>query len=103
MSTKNCGYGGVIVNKSSIFGLQPFYPTPIYTGTKHFIIGFTRSMGNDYFFNQSKVKLMAFCPGITKTRTPFDVNQGQLGQFEQLGKEAEKELKCFPSQGLIKS
>lgn len=101
MSTKNCGLGGIIVNRSSIFGVQPFYPMPVYTGTEHFIIGFTRSMGNNYFFNQSKVKVMAFCPGVTETRNPFEPNQGQFGKFEELGKEAQKALKCLPSQGLI--
>ena len=37
------GKGGVIVNISSIAGLQAFPHSPIYTATKHAIVGFSRS------------------------------------------------------------
>lgn len=89
------------MNNASILGLQPFYPSPVYTGTKHFIIGFSRSMGTDYFYNQSKVKVMAFCPGVTDTKMIWDAKLGQLAQFGELGKEAEKGLASLPPQGLV--
>lgn len=101
MSEKNCRNGGIILNNASILGLQPFYPSPVYTGTKHFIIGFSRSMGHDYFFKQTKVKVMAFCPGVTDTKMVSDAGDAQLQTFGDLGKEAKEQLGCLPPQGLV--
>lgn len=98
MSVKNCGFGGVILNNASILGLQPFSPTPVYTGTKHFIIGFTRSTGSDFFYERTKVKVMAFCPGVTDTKLIWEAGHSQFGGFEELGKMAEKELGSLPTQ-----
>lgn len=98
MSVKNCGNGGVILNNASILGLQPFYPSPVYTGTKHFVVGFSRSMGHEYFCNLTKVKVMAFCPGVTETKLIWDAKLGQFGQFGELGKEAETQLRSLPAQ-----
>jgi len=39
------GNGGVVVNISSVVGLFPFSGGPVYTATKHAVIGFTRSFG----------------------------------------------------------
>ncbi|XP_023268860.1 15-hydroxyprostaglandin dehydrogenase [NAD(+)]-like isoform X2 [Seriola lalandi dorsalis] len=38
------GRGGVIVNTASIAGLAPVLCCPVYTATKHGVIGFTRAM-----------------------------------------------------------
>ncbi|XP_056254297.1 15-hydroxyprostaglandin dehydrogenase [NAD(+)]-like isoform X2 [Seriola aureovittata] len=38
------GRGGVIVNTASIAGLAPVLCCPVYTATKHEVIGFTRAM-----------------------------------------------------------
>lgn len=39
------GKGGVIVNVSSVAGLQASPNYPIYSATKHAIVGFSRSFG----------------------------------------------------------
>jgi len=39
------GKGGVVVNMSSIVGLEPSETFPIYVTTKHAVIGLTRSFG----------------------------------------------------------
>ena len=39
------GKGGVVVNTASIAGLAPFASIPLYTTTKHAVIGLTRSFG----------------------------------------------------------
>nr|XP_023020848.1 uncharacterized protein LOC111509358 [Leptinotarsa decemlineata] len=98
MGVQNCGNGGFIFNNASILGLQPMYGSPVYTGTKHFIIGFTRSMGHDYFYNTSKVKVMAFCPGVTDTNMIWEAAEGGLPGFEGLGNELAKGLAALPSQ-----
>uniref|UniRef100_A0A8C1VRI9 15-hydroxyprostaglandin dehydrogenase [NAD(+)] n=1 Tax=Cyprinus carpio TaxID=7962 RepID=A0A8C1VRI9_CYPCA len=44
MKKENSGNGGVIVNISSIAGLGPLPLAPIYTATKHGVVGFSRAM-----------------------------------------------------------
>jgi len=39
------GKGGVVVNIASILGLAPFSGSPIYTASKHAVIGLSRSFG----------------------------------------------------------
>jgi 15-hydroxyprostaglandin dehydrogenase (NAD) len=39
------GKGGVVVNIASILGLAPIAGCPVYVGTKHAVIGITRSFG----------------------------------------------------------
>lgn len=45
------GKGGVIVNVSSIAGLQAIPNCPIYSTTKHAIIGFSRSFAVSQYKN----------------------------------------------------
>ncbi|KAA8586638.1 hypothetical protein FQN60_000474, partial [Etheostoma spectabile] len=44
MSKLSGGRGGVIVNTASMAGLGPLLSCPVYTATKHGVIGFTRAM-----------------------------------------------------------
>jgi len=62
------GSGGVVINTGSNVCMQPYVSVPIYTATKHAIIGFTRAYGVSY--EQQKIfiieiqSLMEFCsPG----------------------------------------
>ncbi|XP_022909250.2 15-hydroxyprostaglandin dehydrogenase [NAD(+)]-like [Onthophagus taurus] len=55
---------GVIVNVSSIFGIEPFGGLPIYTATKHAIIGLSRSLSQ---LNNENIKILTICPGPTAT------------------------------------
>lgn len=45
MSTNKNGKGGVVLNVASVAGLNSFHGMfPVYTSTKHAVIGFTKSM-----------------------------------------------------------
>ncbi|KAF2902911.1 hypothetical protein ILUMI_03277 [Ignelater luminosus] len=61
------GKGGIIVNMASILGLQETHTLPIFSGTKHFTIGLTRSLGTPYHFDRTGVRIAAICPGYTST------------------------------------
>ncbi|CAH2010508.1 unnamed protein product [Acanthoscelides obtectus] len=98
MTAEKCGPGGFIINVSSILGLQPLYSSPVYVGTKHFGIGFSRSMGHEYFYKKSKVKVMAVCPGVTDTNMITEAAQGGLPGFGDLGKELASSLGALPAQ-----
>ncbi|KAF5303913.1 hypothetical protein FQA39_LY01698 [Lamprigera yunnana] len=60
-------FEGVIVNFSSIFGVDPNEVVPIYSATKHAVIGLTRAFGTQLHYGLSSVRVFAVCPGFTDT------------------------------------
>uniref|UniRef100_A0A336KD69 CSON014230 protein n=1 Tax=Culicoides sonorensis TaxID=179676 RepID=A0A336KD69_CULSO len=59
--------GGTIINIASVAALRPVFFLPIYSGTKHAILGFTRSLIDDAFYNRTGIKFIVICPGATRT------------------------------------
>ncbi|KAF5288177.1 hypothetical protein FQA39_LY03945 [Lamprigera yunnana] len=57
----------VVVNVSSIVGFQLSYGNPVYTATKHGIIGLSRAFGGNVHYERTKVKVLTICPGFTNT------------------------------------
>ncbi|KAI4471361.1 15-hydroxyprostaglandin dehydrogenase [nad(+)] [Holotrichia oblita] len=57
----------VIVNLASITGLTAFKSTPLYSSTKHCVVGLTRGMGVKDHFDRVKIRVVAICPGVTDT------------------------------------
>ncbi|HEY8492211.1 MAG TPA: SDR family oxidoreductase [Dehalococcoidia bacterium] len=57
--------GGVIVNTASIAGLQPFPPDPVYTATKHGVVGFTRALAP--LKEEAGIRVNCVCPGVVDT------------------------------------
>ncbi|KAJ6641989.1 Alcohol dehydrogenase 2 [Pseudolycoriella hygida] len=64
---KDKGRGGIIVSIASVAGLNGFYGMPVYSATKHGVIGLNRCFGTDYFFNKYGIKFLTVCPGFTDT------------------------------------
>ncbi|XP_023019737.1 15-hydroxyprostaglandin dehydrogenase [NAD(+)] [Leptinotarsa decemlineata] len=95
MGAQSGGKGGYIINVSSILGLQPFFASPIYSGTKHFGIGFSRSMGDKYFYDRSKVKVMTLCPSITNTTKN---RKDGLPEFKDLASDGARSIRRLTSQ-----
>ncbi|XP_060519017.1 15-hydroxyprostaglandin dehydrogenase [NAD(+)]-like isoform X1 [Cylas formicarius] len=98
MGKNNGGNGGTVVNTSSILGMQPCFGCPVYTGTKHFVIGFDRSMGSPFFFNLTGVKFLTICPGVTETPMVWDADKWTLQGFPGLGQELAALLQSMPTQ-----
>ncbi|XP_021926727.1 15-hydroxyprostaglandin dehydrogenase [NAD(+)]-like isoform X2 [Zootermopsis nevadensis] len=62
------GKGGTVVNMGSIAGLgQGLNITPVYNATKHAVIGLSRTLGSDYFYQATGVRVMVICPAYTET------------------------------------
>lgn len=57
--------GGAIVATASLAGLFPFAPDPLYTATKHAVVGLVRSLAPQ--LEAKRISINAVCPGIVDT------------------------------------
>jgi NAD(P)-dependent dehydrogenase (short-subunit alcohol dehydrogenase family) len=57
--------GGYIVATASLAGLMPFAPDPVYTLTKHAVVGLVRSVAPQLLARG--IRVAAICPGIVDT------------------------------------
>ncbi|PNF31053.1 15-hydroxyprostaglandin dehydrogenase [NAD(+)] [Cryptotermes secundus] len=90
------GKGGVVVNIASILGLAPMAGCPVYVGTKHAVIGITRSFGLPYHLDRTGVRVLAMCPGVTDTPLISEAHLRQL--MGEWGEECGRELDELPKQ-----
>ena len=71
--------GSAIVVTASLAGLVPTANDPIYAGTKHFVIGFVRSVAPQ--LESRGVRIQAVCPGFADT----PLLEEERGRFEAAG------------------
>lgn len=57
--------GGKVVITSSSAGLYPMTTNPIYTASKHALVGLTRALGTT--LNQQNIQINAICPAFVST------------------------------------
>lgn len=55
-----------IIITASCGALYPSYYSPIYTATKHAVLGFTRSIA-PWYYHKAGIRVNAICPGTVKT------------------------------------
>ncbi|HEV7687008.1 MAG TPA: SDR family oxidoreductase [Acidimicrobiia bacterium] len=68
--------GGAIVATASLAGLIAYPPDPIYTLTKHAVVGFVRSVAPQ--LEADGITVNAICPGITDTPLVAGVMRRQI-------------------------
>ncbi|KAM9348667.1 15-hydroxyprostaglandin dehydrogenase [NAD(+)]-like [Symphorus nematophorus] len=83
MSKSKGGRGGVIVNTASMAGLGPLLSCPVYTATKHGVIGFTRAMALASPALGYGTRFNALCPGFVQTDL-FSAIPTKLGPYSNL-------------------
>ncbi|XP_018330564.1 15-hydroxyprostaglandin dehydrogenase [NAD(+)]-like [Agrilus planipennis] len=92
-----------LVNIASIVGLDPFICVPIYSGTKSFIIGFSRALGAEPHYQRTKVKVLTICPGVTDTPLISEMSGRNLGpDYEAVLADEVKPLKTQPPEYVAK-
>lgn len=93
------GNGGIIINIASVLGLQPLSSCPIHVATKHFVIGFNRSLGTPYHYRRTGVKVITLCPGLTDTPHLKEAVKNAITALDpNIGELLTEELQAFPSQ-----
>ncbi|KAF5288180.1 hypothetical protein FQA39_LY03948 [Lamprigera yunnana] len=102
------GEEGVIVNISSLAGIFPVSYAPVYSATKHGMIGLGRSLGTTTHYTRTKVRVLTICPGYTCTPILSCKNYTLWGpQYEKIFEDDLKSKKMQPvktvSSGIIKA
>ncbi|XP_035522439.1 15-hydroxyprostaglandin dehydrogenase [NAD(+)]-like isoform X1 [Morone saxatilis] len=77
------GRGGVIVNTASMAGLGPLMSCPVYTATKHGVVGFTRAMAAASTASGYGIRFNALCPSFVQTDL-FSTIPSNLGHYSHL-------------------
>ncbi|XP_008288267.1 15-hydroxyprostaglandin dehydrogenase [NAD(+)]-like [Stegastes partitus] len=88
------GRGGVMVGTASMAGLGPFFTCPVYSATKHGVVGFTRSMAMASTASGYGIRFNAVCPGFVQTdlQANIPVNLGQFSQLRDIAKQLEEKM-----------
>lgn len=68
------GKGGAIVNLCSVYGFRVDPYLPVYQASKFAVMGFTKSLGHEYNYNNYGVRVVAICPGFTETNLTKEEN-----------------------------
>ncbi|KAM6907464.1 15-hydroxyprostaglandin dehydrogenase [NAD(+)] [Xenentodon cancila] len=97
MSKLNGGQGGVIINIASMAGIGPLLSCPVYTSTKHGVIGFTRAMAAASKVSDYGIRFNALCPGFVQTDLLANIPT-RLGQFSHL---ADKSSQLLETMGVL--
>ncbi|KAK6645466.1 hypothetical protein RUM43_001743 [Polyplax serrata] len=80
MGRNKGGRGGVLVNVGSNCSIKPYTSVPIYSATKHAIIGLTRAFGDSYHLSRTGVRVFSLCPSATETNLIGDVRKQLLSE-----------------------
>lgn len=69
------GIGGTIMNVASIYGYRINQYIQFYNASKFAVMGFTKAQGHEYNFKRFDVRMIAMCPGFTKTELTLNVKK----------------------------
>ncbi|KOC61726.1 15-hydroxyprostaglandin dehydrogenase [NAD(+)], partial [Habropoda laboriosa] len=72
LSRDQLGHGGTLVNVSQYIDIRSTAQLPVYTATKHAIIGLSQSLANTNQHEKVGVRVITLCPGLTETALTVD-------------------------------
>ncbi|XP_051876059.1 LOW QUALITY PROTEIN: 15-hydroxyprostaglandin dehydrogenase [NAD(+)]-like [Pristis pectinata] len=78
MSKQNGGKGGIIVNIASLAGIYPAPHGPVYTATKHGVVGFSRAIAATSKLAGYGVRINTICPAFVDTPLLSSVNSKEM-------------------------
>jgi NAD(P)-dependent dehydrogenase (short-subunit alcohol dehydrogenase family) len=74
---KKLGKGGALVVTASVAGISPYAGDPLYTLTKHAVVGFVRAASRQLV--KHDITINAICPGVVDTPLLPDDTRRRLG------------------------
>ncbi|KAH8366211.1 hypothetical protein KR093_010202 [Drosophila rubida] len=80
MDKSKGGNGGMIVNISSVAGIEPTPIMSVYSASKHGVTAFTRCLAGP-FFESTGVTFVTVCPGMTETSMIHDMQDRTIFKF----------------------
>ncbi|XP_024122098.1 15-hydroxyprostaglandin dehydrogenase [NAD(+)] [Oryzias melastigma] len=83
MNKLSGGQGGVVVNTSSLAGIEPLSSCPAYSATKHGVVAFTRAMAAASSSSEYGIRFNVICPVRVQTDFFSSVSQN-FGRFSHL-------------------
>ncbi|XP_041042980.1 15-hydroxyprostaglandin dehydrogenase [NAD(+)]-like [Carcharodon carcharias] len=90
------GQGGSIVNIASMSGFIPAAHCPVYTASKHGVLGFTRSLAEASRFGNYGIRINALCPSFVNTPILDTINHEEnLGNFYQFKDSVKDSINIF--------
>ncbi|CAN2388704.1 Belongs to the short-chain dehydrogenases reductases (SDR) family [Pristimantis euphronides] len=96
MNKKNGGQGGVIINISSLAGLTPAAYQPVYSASKHGVIGFTRSIAAMASIGNYGVRVNTVCPAFVDTPLLESIDKEEnMGEYFQYKDNIKDMMKLF--------
>ncbi|XP_063058326.1 15-hydroxyprostaglandin dehydrogenase [NAD(+)]-like [Engraulis encrasicolus] len=96
MKKENGGRGGVIINIASLAGLGPFRTCPVYTATKHGVVGFSRAIAMASAAAGYGVRINMICPSFARTALLDALtSEERCGEYYKLQKINHKLLEAF--------
>ncbi|XP_069687834.1 15-hydroxyprostaglandin dehydrogenase [NAD(+)]-like isoform X2 [Periplaneta americana] len=88
------GKGGTVVNIASVAGLGLRSASPVYDGSKYFVVGYSQAMAFAPLSARHGVRVLTMCPGLTDT----PIADGVLAGYEELDIKREAILSVFTMQ-----
>ncbi|XP_070556567.1 15-hydroxyprostaglandin dehydrogenase [NAD(+)]-like [Ptychodera flava] len=76
MGTQNGGNGGVVINTASAAGLITNPYGPVYTATKHGVVGFSRAAAKEPKIVENGVRVSTICPEFVDTSFVTNAEDG---------------------------
>ncbi|XP_040274616.1 15-hydroxyprostaglandin dehydrogenase [NAD(+)] [Bufo bufo] len=96
MNKKNGGQGGVIINISSLAGLTPAAYQPVYSASKHGVIGFTRSIAAMASIGNYGVRVNTVCPAFVDTPLLESIDKEEnMGEYFKYKDNIKDMMKLF--------
>ncbi|KAH8302697.1 hypothetical protein KR044_009668, partial [Drosophila immigrans] len=81
MDKSKSGQGGMVVNISSVAGIEPTSLMSVYSASKHGVTAFTRCLAGP-FFESTGVSFVTVCPGMTETSMIDDMQNRTIYKFD---------------------
>ncbi|XP_011633182.1 15-hydroxyprostaglandin dehydrogenase [NAD(+)]-like [Pogonomyrmex barbatus] len=92
------GKGGVIVNVASQLALHPCSFLPVYTATKHGVLGFSQALADLY--DKTGVRVLIMCPGYTETELGKNISDRSCDLVRTVLGNVDDGFKDYPKQSV---